>query len=167
MCQPFHYFPTIGSDARMRIVSQTIARFRLKRFSKSPPLRPIVLTASVNVRHAHAFQAPVFQDRCSELRISNSASEAGVVGHDRPKPLIRARSVVQVHPGPPFKSPVNTRLFSLFPFSGISLTKPFCQPFVNFTVSRMPLGIPGDCDRWFRAIVIAIPDDGDQNSGLR
>jgi hypothetical protein len=24
---------------------------------------------------------------CSELRISNSASEAGVVGHDRPKPL--------------------------------------------------------------------------------
>src|SRR5258707_14867794 len=53
------------------------------------------------------------------------------------KPLIRARSVVQVHPGPPFKSPVNTRLFSLFPFSGISLKKPFCQPFVNFTIGRM------------------------------
>ena len=33
-------------------------------------------------------------------------------------PLIRARSVVQVHPGPPFKSPINTRLFSLFPFRG-------------------------------------------------
>src|SRR6266403_556641 len=50
---------------------------------------------------------------------------------------IRARSVVQVHPGPPFKSPVNTRRFSLFPFSGISLTKPFCQPFVNFTIGWM------------------------------
>src|SRR5260370_41326747 len=25
--------------------------------------------------------------------------------------------MVQVHPGPPFKSPVNTRRFSLFPFS--------------------------------------------------
>src|SRR4029077_18792128 len=52
-------------------------------------------------------------------------------------PLIRARSVVQVHPGPPFKSPINTKLFSLFPFSGISLKKPFCQPFVNFTIGRM------------------------------
>ena len=41
-------------------------------------------------------------------------------------PLIRARSVVQVHPGPPFKSSVNTRLFSLFPFRGISLKNPFC-----------------------------------------
>src|SRR5216684_1040287 len=53
--------------------------------------------------------------------------------------LIRARSVVQVHPGPPFKSSVNTRLFSLFSFSGISLKKPFCQPFVNFTISRILL----------------------------
>ena len=43
--------------------------------------------------------------------------------------LIRARSVVQVHPGPPFKSPVNTRLFSLFPFRGISLKKSICQLF--------------------------------------
>ena len=33
-------------------------------------------------------------------------------------PLIRARSVVQVHPGPPFKSPMITRLFSLFTFLG-------------------------------------------------
>src|SRR6266850_8117505 len=33
-------------------------------------------------------------------------------------PLIRARSVVQVHPGPPFKSPVNTRLFFTFPLFG-------------------------------------------------
>src|SRR5713226_7948680 len=49
-------------------------------------------------------------------------------------PLIRARSVVQVHPGPPSKSPVNTRLFSLFPFRGISLKKPICQLFAN---SRM------------------------------
>ena len=53
--------------------------------------------------------------------------------------LIRARSVVQVHPGPPFKSPVNTRLFPLFAFSGLSLKKPFCQPFVNFTIGRMAL----------------------------
>ncbi len=45
-------------------------------------------------------------------------------------PLIRARSVVQVHPGPPSKSPVNTRLFSLFPVPAISFKKPFCQPFV-------------------------------------
>jgi hypothetical protein len=35
--------------------------------------------------------------------------------------LIRARSVVQVHPGPP----VNTRLFSLFQFRGILPAKPF------------------------------------------
>jgi len=48
--------------------------------------------------------------------------------------LIRARLVVQVHPGPPFKSPIYTRRFSLFPFSGPSLKKPFCQPFVNFTI---------------------------------
>src|SRR5271165_2738440 len=53
--------------------------------------------------------------------------------------LIRARSVVQVHPGPPFKSPVNTRRFSLFPFSGLSLKKPFCQPFVNLSGNYTPL----------------------------
>jgi hypothetical protein len=41
--------------------------------------------------------------------------------------LIRARSVVQVHPGPPFKSPVNTRRFSFSPFRG-SLSK---NRFVN------------------------------------
>src|ERR1700688_2898756 len=45
--------------------------------------------------------------------------------------LIRARSVVQVHPGPPFKSAVNTRLFSLFPFSELPLKKPFCQKFAK------------------------------------
>src|SRR6202521_3907272 len=53
--------------------------------------------------------------------------------------LIRARSVVQVHPGPPFKSPVITRLFSLFPFRGISLKKPICQLFANFRIGRMAL----------------------------
>ena len=57
----------------------------------------------------------------------------------RQQPLIRARSVVQVHPGPPFKSSVNTRLFSLFTFLGIFLKNPFCQPFVNFTFSRVSL----------------------------
>jgi hypothetical protein len=35
--------------------------------------------------------------------------------------------VVQVHPGPPFKSPINTLLFSLFPFRGISLERAICQ----------------------------------------
>src|SRR6266850_1194330 len=53
--------------------------------------------------------------------------------------LIRARSVVQVHPGPPSKSSVNTRLLSLFPFRGISLNKPLCQLFANFTIGRMAL----------------------------
>ena len=66
-----------------------------------------------------------FQDCCSELRIRNSASEAGAIGHDRPKPLIRARSVVQVDPGPPSKSPVNTRRFSLFPSRRRSLKNRF------------------------------------------
>jgi hypothetical protein len=53
--------------------------------------------------------------------------------------LIRARSVVQVHPGPPFKSSINTRIFLLSPFQGISLTKRICQPFVNFTIGRVAL----------------------------
>src|SRR5450755_995663 len=53
--------------------------------------------------------------------------------------LIRARSVVQVHPGPPFKAPINTRLFSLFPFRGISLKKPICQLFANFRIGRTAL----------------------------
>jgi len=53
--------------------------------------------------------------------------------------LIRARLVVRVYPGPPFKSPVNTRLFSLFPFRETSLKKPICQPFVNFTIGRVAL----------------------------
>src|ERR1700676_1113479 len=54
-------------------------------------------------------------------------------------PLIRARSVVQVHPGPPFKSPVNTRLFSLFPFSGKisqkTILPKICQKFGYATVA--------------------------------
>src|SRR6267142_3326195 len=48
----------------------------------------------------------------------------------------RARSVVQVHPGPPFKSPVNTRQFSLFPFPWIFLKKPICQLFANFRIGQ-------------------------------
>jgi hypothetical protein len=49
-------------------------------------------------------------------------------------PLIRARLVVQVHPGPPFKSPVNTRRFSLFPFLG----SPSKNRFVNrLSTSRL------------------------------
>jgi len=35
--------------------------------------------------------------------------------------------------------PVNTRLFSLFPFGGISLKKPICQLFANFRIGRMAL----------------------------
>jgi len=50
--------------------------------------------------------------------------------------LIRARSVVQVHPGPPFKSPVNTRLFSLFPFRGIYLTILFANYLPTFRAIR-------------------------------
>jgi hypothetical protein len=41
--------------------------------------------------------------------------------------------VVQVHPGPPYKSTVNMRLLRLLPFSRSSSKKQFCQPFVNFT----------------------------------
>src|SRR6266481_387273 len=41
-------------------------------------------------------------------------------------------------PRPTIKiTPVNTRRFSLSPLSGLSLKKPFCQPFVNFTIGRM------------------------------
>jgi len=39
--------------------------------------------------------------------------------------------VVQVHPGPPFKSPINTRLFSLFPFREISLERAIFQKFAK------------------------------------
>src|ERR1700730_10497566 len=49
-------------------------------------------------------------------------------------PLIRARSVVQVHPGPPFKSPVNTRLFSSFPFLWPAPKKRFAK---NLPKSRV------------------------------
>src|SRR6266566_5983224 len=73
----------------------------------------------------------------------SSGTATRVAKNDTPRPgtsiLIRARSVVQVHPGPPFKSPVNTRLFSLFPFPGISLTKLICQPFVNFSNGQAPV----------------------------
>ena len=46
------------------------------------------------------------------------------------KPLIRARSVVRVHPGPPSKS-VITRLSSLSPSRGLVIEKPFCQKFAK------------------------------------
>ena len=79
----------------------------------------VIVSASGNKRPCSP-REPVFLGACPTTSI-----------------LIRARSVVQVHPGPPFKSPVNTRLLSLFPFSGLPLKKPFCQPFVNFTIGRM------------------------------
>ncbi len=47
--------------------------------------------------------------------------------------------MVQVHPGPPFKSPVNKRVFAVLLFTGISLKKPFCQLFVNFPFGWMRL----------------------------
>jgi hypothetical protein len=50
--------------------------------------------------------------------------------------LIRARLVVQVHPGPPFKSPVNTQLFSLFPFLGHAPKKRFGKN-LNLTEQRV------------------------------
>jgi hypothetical protein len=57
--------------------------------------------------------------------------------------LIRARSVVQVHPGPSFKhgylcSGRSTKAFPTFPFPGISPEKPICQPFVNLSGNRTP-----------------------------
>ena len=72
-----------------------------------------------------------------------------------------ARSVVQVHPGPPSKSSVNKRLFSLFTLSGIPLKKPFCQPFVNFSradqiVTRLTFAQGRLCGTEGRKLVIAI-----------
>jgi hypothetical protein len=52
--------------------------------------------------------------------------------------LTQRKSSKIVNQGPPFNSPVNTRLFSLFPFPGISPEKPICQPFVNLPGKRMP-----------------------------
>src|SRR5882672_3870587 len=51
--------------------------------------------------------------------------------------LIRAGSVVQVHPGQPVRARVNARLFSLYAYSGISCPIAFCQPFVSFAIGRM------------------------------
>jgi len=48
----------------------------------------------------------------------------------------RARSVVQVHPGPPFKSPVNTRQFSLFPFPWIFLKNQFANYLPTLGLAR-------------------------------
>jgi hypothetical protein len=45
--------------------------------------------------------------------------------------LVRARSVVQVHPGPPSNSPINTRRFTLSPHLGNSHQNPFCQKFAK------------------------------------
>ena len=59
--------------------------------------------------------------------------------------LIRARSVVQVHPGPPFKpmsQAAHTNKYAViltFPLSWNLLQKPFCQPFVNFWKYQRPL----------------------------
>src|SRR6202043_1315129 len=41
--------------------------------------------------------------------------------------MIRARLVVHLHPGPPLKSPIYTRRFSLSPSRGLVTKKPFCQ----------------------------------------
>src|SRR5713226_8188072 len=50
--------------------------------------------------------------------------------------LIRARSVVQVHPGPPFKPPISPRRFSLSPSRGVVIKKPFCQKFAKSRVGH-------------------------------
>ena len=80
------------------------------------------------VQSALRFHSPFFPLVFESLRNPRS-----------PQPLIRARSVVQVHPGPPFKSPINTRRFSLFPSWEILLKKPICQLFANFRIGRMAL----------------------------
>ncbi len=46
--------------------------------------------------------------------VKSASDKLSYCAYSTIKPLIRARLVVQVHPGPPFKSPVNTRRFSLF-----------------------------------------------------
>ena len=109
-----------------------------------PPLVLIVNAGSMLVRdqasHARLRINGPSALRCFGLIASISVQLRHGTIHIAPeKPLIRARSVVQVHPGPPFKSPVNTRPFSLFPFRGISLKKPICQLFTNFTIGRMAL----------------------------
>jgi hypothetical protein len=57
-------------------------------------------------------------------------------------PFLKKRGKVygtNCHPRVSPLTSVNTRLFSLFPFSGIVLKRPFWQPLVNFTFSRIPL----------------------------
>jgi len=70
------------------------------------------------------------------------SSRTGIAKNDTPRPgtsiLIRARSVVQVHPGPPFKSPVNTRLFAPFPFRVVTLEKPFANYLTTFRANQIP-----------------------------
>jgi hypothetical protein len=53
--------------------------------------------------------------------------------------LIRARSVVQVHPGPPSQSPNNYAAILTFPPSEDFPGNPICQPFFNFTIGQMEL----------------------------
>jgi hypothetical protein len=62
--------------------------------------------------------------------------------------LIRARSVVQVHPGPPSKSPVNTRLFSLFPFPGIFVKNHFVNRLSTSGLAgcHYARGVPRPCN---------------------
>ena len=45
--------------------------------------------------------------------------------------------MVQILPGPPFKSLANKRVFAVLLFSGIAIKTPFCQPFVNFPFRGM------------------------------
>src|SRR5258708_26160753 len=61
------------------------------------------------------------------LRDQGLITDKGEVGGSSPP-----RPTIQI-------TPVNTRLFSLFPFWGISLKKPICQLFANFSGNQMPL----------------------------
>src|SRR5712671_187803 len=91
--------------------------------------------ASLGIENQRTKCVKMFRSNCIDF----SPTTTMYYAYSTIKPLIRARSVVQVHPGPPFKSPVNTRRFSLFPFRGISLKKPICQLFANLRIGRMAL----------------------------
>jgi len=61
-----------------------------------------------------------------------SRTASGIAKNDTPRPrtsiLIRARLVVQVHPGPPFNSAMNTRLFAFLPVPWTSFKSHFVNP---------------------------------------
>jgi hypothetical protein len=79
------------------------------------------------------FKWQVYSASATRRTYDRNTDKGEVGGSSPPRPTIQ--SYLCLRP----RRPVNTRRFSLFPFSGPSLKKPFCQPFVNFTIGRMAL----------------------------